>query len=204
MVYLRLLVLSFLVGAIPPAAGIHSEHAPPGLASELAAHDGELSIVIQKSRYVLTVYKGATPVKSYQAVFGKGYAGGDKVRMGDKRTPEGAFYICSMNHSKRFYKFMGLSYPGREHADRGLALGLITRAEHEGILAALNEWRQPSWDTKLGGAVGIHGRTLGGNAVPHPDSRLRNWTDGCIALSNDDVDEIFSVVSLGTAVYIVP
>ncbi|HAR44768.1 MAG: hypothetical protein A2X56_07065 [Nitrospirae bacterium GWC2_57_13] len=204
MVYLRLLVLSFLVGAIPPATGIHSEFAPlPGLASELALYDGDLSIVIQKSRYVLTLYKGRRPVKSYRPVFGKGYADGDKMRMGDKRTPEGAFFICSMNHSKRFYKFMGLSYPGREHADRGLAQGLISRAEYESIVASLDGGRQPSWDTRLGGAVGIHGRMLG-DAAPHRDTLRRNWTDGCIALTNADVDEIFSVVSIGTPVYIVP
>ena len=55
-----------------------------------------------------------TPVKTYPAVFGRGYSDGDKRMTGDLRTPEGDFYICTMNPSKRFYKFMGLSYPGTE------------------------------------------------------------------------------------------
>ena len=59
-------------------------------------------------------------------MFGKGYGDGDKQRMGDRRTPEGDFYICTMNHSKRFYKFMGLSYPGLKHAEDGLRSGMIS------------------------------------------------------------------------------
>jgi murein L,D-transpeptidase YafK len=143
------------------------------------------------------------PVKTYRAVFGKGFQDGDKQRMGDKRTPEGEFYICTMNHSKRFYKFMGLSYPGLQHAEYGLQAKMITPLEYTMIRKALEERQPPPWDTRLGGAVGIHGRMLDEQVSPRQYLSM-NWTDGCIALDNADVDEIYSVVSLGTPVTVLP
>jgi murein L,D-transpeptidase YafK len=122
---------------------------------------------------------------------------------GDKRTPEGEFYICSMNNSKRFYKFIGLSYPGMKHAEYGLRSNIITANQYAEIKKAIDERQQPPWDTQLGGAVGIHGRMLD-DTIPPKALSAQNWTDGCIALNNADVDEIYSVVSLGTPVTILP
>ena len=198
---LRLLVAFLLLSCISPAP-----EAPTGkrnsLASLLSSIAGELKLVIWKSRYTLILYKGVTPVKTYRAVFGKGYPNGDKQIQGDQRTPEGEFYICAMNDSKRFYKFMGLSYPGLKHAAAGLRSGMISPDEYAMIKKALEERRPPPWGTRLGGAVGIHGRTLEtGNARSSVD---RNWTDGCIALDNADIDEIYTTVSIGTPVTILP
>lgn len=201
LLHIKLVVLAGLMGVLSPAPA--APHASlTGLAAKLAKVSGELRIVIQKSRYVLTVYKGMTPVKSYWAVFGKNYRRGDKRFMGDRRTPEGEFYICTLNHSERFYKFMGLSYPSMRHAASGLAGELITTEEYAAIQDAINERRQPPWNTRLGGAVGIHGRML--DAAVKWTPFLQNWTDGCIALNNEDVDELFSVVALGTPVSILP
>jgi murein L,D-transpeptidase YafK len=171
--------------------------------STLSLLAGQLKLVIWKSHYTLTLYKGNTPVKTYRVVFGKGYRDGDKRMTGDKRTPEGDFYICTMNPSKRFYKFMGLSYPGLKQAESGLRDNIITPSEYALIKKAIEERQQPPWDTRLGGAVGIHGRMLDAS-VPSPPFSQRNWTDGCVALNNADLDEIYSVVSLGTPVTILP
>jgi murein L,D-transpeptidase YafK len=167
----------------------------------LTSLDGPPSLVVSKSQYTLTLYKGNTPVKSYRAVFGRGYADGDKERSGDKRTPEGEFYVCSMNNSERFYRFLGLSYPSLKHAEQGLRRGIITQREYDEIERAVVERRQPPWETRLGGAVGIHGRTL---EDPAAHAVRKNWTDGCIALANADIDELFNVLSLGTPVTILP
>jgi hypothetical protein len=70
---------------------------------------------------------------------------------------------------------------------------MITRAEHEAILAAHRERRCPPWKTALGGEVGIHGGGVG-----------RDWTLGCIALENRDVDELWQALPLGTPVLIEP
>lgn len=200
--YLRLFASLLLLSCISS-----TPEAPAGktttLASLLASISGELRLVIWKSHYTVTLYKGETPVKTYRAVFGHGYGDGDKRMEGDKRTPEGDFYVCTMNHSKRFYKFIGLSYPGLQHAEYGLQTKVISPGEYTKIKKAIDERQPPPWETRLGGAVGIHGRTLNGDAAPQQFLRV-NWTDGCIALDNSDVDEIYSVVTLGTPVTILP
>jgi murein L,D-transpeptidase YafK len=199
---LRLLASLLLLSFLSPAP-----EAPTGKPSSFAALVGSLAgplrLVIWKSQYTLTLYKGDQPVKTYRAVFGKGFQDGDKRMTGDKRTPEGEFYICTMNHSKRFYKFLGLSYPDVKHAEFGLQYKLISPGEYMTIKRAIEERQQPPWGTRLGGAVGIHGRMLDGAAAPQYYSAM-NWTDGCVALDNTDVDEIYSVVSLGTPVTILP
>lgn len=201
MLYVRLILVLLLVSCLSPGPEVKTSKQGDFIAKVMGI-PGQLALVIQKSRHVLTLYKGMTPVKSYWAAFGKGYAAGDKRRKGDKRTPEGEFYICSLNHSERFYKFMGISYPSLRHAKEGLIRGIITQSEYNEIASTIAERQQPPWDTALGGAIGIHGRLT--DAAVKLTPRPENWTDGCIALNNQDIDEIFSVVSLGTPVYIFP
>jgi murein L,D-transpeptidase YafK len=200
---LRFLAALLLLSCITPAPESPAPKPENAFATLLASLTGPLRIVIWKSNYTLTLYKGDLPIKTYRAVFGKGYQDGDKRVQGDKRTPEGEFYICTMNQSKRFYKFMGLSYPGLKHAEYGLQTKLISLADYVTIKKAIDERQQPPWETRLGGAVGIHGRMLGGSATGQSLVNM-NWTDGCIALDNAAVDEIYSVVSLGTPVTILP
>jgi murein L,D-transpeptidase YafK len=147
--------------------------------------------VIRKRARELWLFDGAALRKRYRVVLGRGE--GDKEREGDRRTPEGMFYVCTRNDQSRFHKFLGLSYPGPSDAARGLKAGMITRAEHEAILAAHRERRCPPWKTALGGEVGIHGGGVG-----------RDWTLGCIALENRDVDELWQALPLGTPVLIEP
>ncbi len=198
---LRLFAFILLSGCLsqapnPPAPA-------PGVSSGMPSDAGRYRIVIRKSNHSLTLLRDDRAVKTCPAVFGRGYRDGDKRSLGDKRTPEGEFYICTMNDSKRFYKFLGLSYPSLKHAEYGRRTGMITDAEYVAIKNALVERRQPPWDTSLGGAVGIHGRTAASaGGMPSPDEM--NWTYGCIALDNADLDEVYSVVSLGTAVTILP
>jgi len=199
--FLRFVVLLLLLSCLSPLPGTRVRKAET-FATLVAALPGEPRLVIWKSQYTLTLYKGMTPVKTYPAVFGRGYSDGDKRMTGDLRTPEGDFYICTMNPSKRFYKFMGLSYPGLKHAANGLQDRLITQREYDTIKKAIDERQPPTWSTRLGGAIGIHGRT----ELPGPDHQpeAMNWTEGCIALANNDVDEIFSIVALGTVVTVLP
>ena len=199
---LRLFASLVLLISISPAPEIPAKKTLD-FPSTLSLHDGQLKLIIWKSHYTLTLYKGNTPVKTYRVVFGKGYRDGDKKMTGDKRTPEGEFYICTMNPSKRFYKFMGLSYPALKHDEYGLRDNIITPDEYTLIKRAIEERQQPPWDTRLGGAVGIHGRMLDASVPPQALSR-ENWTDGCVALDNADIDELYSVVSLGTPVTILP
>ena len=198
---LRLLVTLLVASCLSPGPQAPSRK-PASVAALPDAPSYAHRIVIRKSDYTLTLYRGDRPVKTYRAAFGRGYLDGDKRVQGDKRTPEGDFYICTKNRSRRFYKFLGLSYPELRHAEYGVQSGMISLPEYHRIKEAVAERQPPPWDTRLGGAVGIHGRTDDGTGGGSWVSA--NWTDGCIAMNNADVDEIYSAVSLGTPVTILP
>ena len=149
-------------------------------------------IVVRKSARELTLFAGESAVRVYRV--GLGFdPEGDKARQGDGRTPEGSFYVCVKNASSRYYLSLGLSYPNKEHAERGLRGGLITRAQHDRIVRALEMRARPPWDTPLGGEVFIHG-----------NGSSRDWTFGCVALEDRDMKELFDAVPKGAPVVIKP
>jgi len=99
---------------------------------------------------------------------------GAKQRRGDRSTPEG-WYRSSDKPWSSFAPAVAIHYPNAADARRGLAAGLISQAQHDGIVSALRAGRKPDQKTRLGGDILFHG---GGN---HPD-----WTWGCIAFSDED------------------
>ncbi|MFL6228102.1 MAG: murein L,D-transpeptidase family protein [Pyrinomonadaceae bacterium] len=149
-------------------------------------------IIISKSRRRLELYSDGRVVRAYRIALGKNSLD-DKERQGDYRTPEGEFYVCVRNAASKFYLSLGLSYPNKEDAERGLRDNLITRATHDRIAEAIDRQLRPPWNTALGGEIFIHG---GGSSS--------DWTWGCIALENDDIKELFDAVPLKTPVRINP
>ena len=85
---------------------------------------------------MLHLSAGTILERSYAVALGRNWAA-DKAVEGDEATPVGEFYICSKNPRSKFFLSMCLSYPNAEDAERGLAGGLITPAEHRDILAAV-------------------------------------------------------------------
>jgi len=149
-------------------------------------------VVVKKSRRRLMLFDGDKQLRAYRV--GLGYTpAGDKTRQGDGRTPEGSFYVCVKNAASKFYLSLGLSYPDKEHAARGLRDGLINRAQHDEIISALARQQRPPWDTRLGGEIFIHG-----------NGSASDWTWGCIALDNEDMKELFEAMPKGAAVVIEP
>ena len=118
---------------------------------------------------------------------------GDKQREGDLATPEGEFFICYKNPASRYHRFLGLSYPNAEDAERGLRDGLISPAEHRQICNAIADRKCPPWKTALGGEVGLHG--------PCPNV---TWTHGCIAMSIAHIEHLYDRLALGDPVTICP
>lgn len=152
----------------------------------------EPRIVIEKAKRRLAVFDGASVVAEFS--IGLGFApDGDKAIEGDGRTPEGDFYVFTKNPESRFFLSLGISYPSREDAERGLAEGLISEEEHRAIADAINEKRMPPQKTKLGGEIYIHG---GGEKS--------DWTEGCIALKNNEMQALFDAIPVGTPVTIKP
>jgi murein L,D-transpeptidase YafK len=149
-------------------------------------------IVVKKSRRQLLLFSGDKLVRTYHVGLGLSPIG-DKVRQGDRRTPEGDFYIFTKNSRSAFYLSLGLSYPNAAHAERGLRDGLITRAEYDAITRALRAKKGPPQNTLLGGDIYLHG-----------NGAQSDWTWGCVALENEDIRELFDAVNVGTAVTIEP
>jgi murein L,D-transpeptidase YafK len=147
-------------------------------------------IVVAKSRRLLTLYSADKVVKTYRIALGLSPVD-DKIRAGDRRTPEGDFYVCIKNPRSKFYLSLGLSYPNQQHAERGLRDGLITRAQYNQISDAINRKLQPPQYTSLGGEIFIHG-----------NGSKSDWTWGCVALDDNDIRELFDAVPVGTPVRI--
>ena len=152
----------------------------------------EPRLIITKSKRTLEVFDRDKRIKSYELVLGFDPKG-DKQTEGDGRTPEGEFYVFTKNAESRFHLSLGVSYPGKGDAERGLKAGIITQTEHDEILAAIAEQRMPLQKTKLGGEIYIHG---GGT--------VSDWTDGCIALDNEQMTELFDAIPVGAKVTILP
>src|SRR2546430_16691975 len=113
-------------------------------------------IVVKKAERKLLLYSGGKLVRTYHVGLGLSPVG-DKMREGDRRTPEGDFFIFTKNDKSAFYLSLGVSYPNATHAERGLRDGLITKAQYASIIRALNAMRAPPQNTKLGGDIDIHG-----------------------------------------------
>jgi murein L,D-transpeptidase YafK len=149
-------------------------------------------IVVKKAQRQLLLFSADKLVRTYRIGLGSSPVG-DKVRQGDRRTPEGDFYIFTKNDKSTFYLSLGVSYPNATHAERGLRDGLITKAQYDSIMRALKAKRGPPQNTRLGGDIYIHGNGAGSD-----------WTWGCAALENEDIRELFKAVSVGTPVTIQP
>jgi len=162
-------------------------------------------IVITKEKHRLDLYSGQTLVKSYHVALGSNPIGA-KVRRGDGRTPEGEFYICMRNgKDSAFHLFLGLSYPGLPRATDAVNSKQITWQQFQAIRSRLASRGTPLWNTDLGGWVGIHGGSNDAYAAKVRKKRgSSDWTAGCIALTNREIEEIAAAAPVGTPVTILP
>lgn len=162
-------------------------------------------VVIDKSERRLDVMSGSALVKSYFVALGKNPVGAKKSQ-GDYRTPEGRYYICTRNtQTSDFHIFLGLSYPALPDAKRAVGNKQITPREYQIINQSLASRGRPPWETRLGGWVGIHGGSEGTFAQKQMQKRgSRDWTAGCIGLTNREIEEIYAATKLGTPVEIRP
>ncbi len=153
--------------------------------------DKEVWLLIDKSEHRLMVYCGNKQALSFKVALGQGSIEA-KEEQGDMRTPEGSYYICDKHISSSYYKVLQISYPNTDDAYRGLRSGLITRRQAIRIVRAIERGIMPPQQTRLGNYICIHG---GGNIK-------EDWTWGCIALKNKDIDYLYEICSLGMKVVI--
>ncbi len=117
---------------------------------------------------------------------------------GSAMTPKGEFRVERINPNSRFATFIGINYPNPRVADQALARGLITPEEALRIHRHYRQYRLSYPDTSLGGHIGIHGL---GNRDPFLNQRV-DWTEGCLAVENDQVRLLHSLVEIDTPVLI--
>ncbi len=142
-----------------------------------------LNVVVDKSHYYVAVWYRKRIIRSYKAVFGPKPLM-NKCVEGDRCTPEGWFKIASKNPKSQYNKFLGLNYPNDS------TLANFNKLKAEGAIPQ---------NARPGGSVGIHGIWPGGDDMIELGV---GWTDGCIALKNKDIDDLYSLVSVGTVVHI--
>jgi murein L,D-transpeptidase YafK len=132
-------------------------------------------VLVLKSQRKLYLMQGGKILKRYKVSLG-GHPVGPKTREGDRKTPEGKYILDWHNTESQFYKSIHLSYPNEND---------LARAEKLGV--------------PPGGDLFIHGQP---NDFTGPGKQAGDWTDGCIAVSNEEMDEIWRAVADGTPIEI--
>ena len=142
-------------------------------------------VVSKKRRKIYLMNKGAI-VKSYDVAFGFGSNNGAKAKRGDGRTPEGMYFVEMKNMNSKYHRALRVSYPNSADINNAKNLGVHP-----------------------GGDIMIHGFPVGfidglDPSVIERQHPLEDWTQGCIAVTDAEIEEIFSYVSVKTPIEICP
>ena len=135
-------------------------------------------VVYKHDRKLILLSKGKE-VNSYKIALG-GVPVGPKTRQGDHRTPEGSYVLDSRNPSSHYYRAFHISYPNAKDIAAAKKLGVST-----------------------GGDIMLHGlgKEYGWVGNAHT---LHDWTDGCVAVTNEEIDELWKLIRVGTPIEIKP
>ncbi|MFI0473977.1 L,D-transpeptidase family protein [Halomonas sp. HMF6819] len=161
-------------------------------------HSSELWVLIDDQTSSLSIFRGSDRIEHFSPISrGTGGARTHRVR-GDSTTPLGEFRIYRFNNQSKWRIFIGIDYPTPAHARMALETGVYTQADYEAYFDEYRRHGYPPQNTALGGAIGIHGI---GTSDPQIHGRY-HWTQGCIAVNNQQIDRIASLVDVGTRVVI--
>jgi murein L,D-transpeptidase YafK len=134
-------------------------------------------VFIDKSERTLTLFRGERELKTYKVALGRNPVG-HKQQEGDGRTPEGRYKITFHKENSSFHRALRISYPNAED---------VQSARERGV--------------SPGGDIMIHGLPNGMGSLGS-NYFLRDWTEGCIAVTNEEIEEIWRAVPDGTIVEI--
>ncbi len=140
-------------------------------------------VYVDKSQYLVAILYKRRRIRQYRAVFGPDPQK-DKMMEGDRATPEGWFRIVSKKNHGNWQKFILLDYPNAESYQK------FNQRKKEGLIPPT---------ARIGGAVGIHGTFKSG--VKMVDMGI-GWTDGCVALKPEDIEDFYQFVRAGTRVFV--
>ena len=151
---------------------------PPYLIAQEAAASIDQVIVFKHDRKLVLLSKGKE-IRTYKVALGSQPVG-PKTRQGDHRTPEGSYILDSRNPNSQFYKAFHISYPNAKDKEIAKKLGV-----------------SPGGDIMLHGL----GKEYGWVGQAHT---LHDWTNGCIAVTNEEMDELWKLIRVGTPIEIRP
>lgn len=147
-----------------------------------AKHPIDLILVSKAKRKIYFMSQGQVAY-AFTSAFGDGV--GNKIEEGDEKTPEGTYFVTSKNTKSDFHKSLGVSYPNA--ADTAYA---------------------KKYKVSPGGAIMIHGMSnkisFANNPTVANAINLTDWTQGCVAVRNDQIDTVFPLVKVGTKIEICP
>jgi len=136
-------------------------------------------VVVVKSQRTLTLLSQGKVIRTYKVALG-GAPVGSKEQQGDHKTPEGRYVLDRRNSKSRFYKSIHVSYPNEQDQQKAAKNG-----------------------TTPGGDIMLHGLPNGFGWLGDAD-RAMDWTDGCMAVTDAEIDEIWDLVADGTPIEIRP
>lgn len=158
----------------------------------------EIWLQVDTQALELRVMRGLDVLRVYQDIaIGRSGTTENKRRL-DGKTPLGEYRISLIKNNSKFHRFYGFDYPHLKHADHALQRGELSVEDYLRIRNAVRAGRVAPQDTPLGGHLGIHGIGSGELEV-HTDF---NWTNGCVALTNEQVEELARWLRVGTRVVV--
>lgn len=188
------LALSFLLSLSIIVAVVTST--PDALAATETTSD--VWVAVDTEDLSLRVMEGENPLHVFENIAIGSNGPTLSRRRDDGTTPLGEFTITEIRPSERFELFMAFNYPNLDHTERAFLEERIDAREYRALRYDLDRGLPPSQSTSLGGQLGIHGLGAGDIKV----HETVNWTEGCIALTNEQLEELAKWVVVGTRVVV--
>lgn len=156
-------------------------------------------ILVDTKAQTLDVFHGDKHILGFKrvAIGSKGAA--VNRRRGDNKTPIGRYRVTRLDSASKFRFFIGLDYPSRVQIEQAFRNKVISAAEYRRITNMRRDLGITPQDTILGGHIGIHGLGSGNLAI----HEAYNWTQGCVALTNTQIDQLRKYVEIDMLVVII-
>ncbi len=155
------------------------------------------TLIVERNKYILSLYSDSVLVKNYRAVFGKNNK--PKKIAGDKGTPIGEYEIVAVDTNHRYFRFYKINYPNIADLREGLRKGLLTQQLYDSLAYQFYYGGGIKVPTPLGNDIGLHG--IGQlNYIFKNLPFVFNWTDGSVAISDDDLIELSPYLGKGTKI----
>jgi murein L,D-transpeptidase YafK len=160
--------------------------------------DSRIWLLVDTKAHKIEVKKGEFTIETLDGIAIGRKGAGLKGHRGDDITPYGNYRVGWVGEKSQFRKFFGLTYPSKQDAEIALKRGIISESDYYSIAAAEQYKQIPPQNTPLGGQIGIHGLGTADESVHH----AFDWTHGCIALTNSQIDHLSQWLDTGTVVKI--